>query len=483
VIPFSEQVNRAGRDLGRQPFAVGKTTVFTYLELPTCIHNISRLLRRAGIGPGDVVAIALKREPIIALAYLAIMYHGAVALPLVYGTPLRSLEKLRSCVTPVLIISDRALAADIPCLNISRADLLAGGTRILPPGSPSPDDVCYLNTTSGTTGQPKVAACTARGIYWNTQSTCAYFAMKTGERHLCLFPAHVHPHEFFARPLLTGGTAVLIHDLLPRHLPAILKDFRIHCLMAAPTMQKAMITYSRDRSDFCHTRLFEAGGMPTALALRKAFPEKTGRPITPVWGSTETLGVALAAAGGPFAERLIGRPIPGYQVHIDPAGRGEPTSRGQMYISGPGMMRGYLGCPPLEGAWPTRDQVERREGWYYFKGRLDNMIKRGGLRIYPEELGSVIAAAPSVKQAVVLPYDHPLYGRDIRLFVVKAQNFQGIKKLRQYLREVLEPHEIPSHIQVVDSIPLRSNGKVDHARLQKLFPLPGAEPATKRDAR
>lgn len=456
-----ELINLASKDHSGSIYLFDKNCIVKYREIPSIIHNISQLLHGLNINKGDMVGIYMPKSSILCMVYLACFYHGCIACPISFDQTFDPLNHIDMPLKTIITIKD------VPRnhINILSQNILRFSVHKLPAGCMDNNATVYLNLTSGTTNKPKLARCTFDAIYHNTQSTVKKFNFSQKDIHLCMFPAHIHPHEFFMRPLLTGGKAMIIDNILAREIPDVLAANRITALMATPTIQKTMITYSRSGKEaYKFTRLFEAGGMITPPSLRKEFMEITGKNITPVWGSTETLGVALCLGPGqPYFNNLLGSPIDGYHACIE-----DNKTEGTMLIKSKGLMKGYYNNADIGDTFRTGDIVHRKGTNFYFKGRIDNMIKKGGLRIYPEELTNKIRSMESVKDAAILPFEHDLYGRDIALFVELSRPI-SLKDLKKELIDILEPHEVPHKIKVSDHIPYLPSGKLDYPCLKMML--------------
>ena len=170
--------------------------------------------------------------------------------------------------------------------------------------------------------------------------------------------------------------------------------------------------------------------MATDPRLNEAFRAATGVPIVPVWGSTETTGIALACpVGEPFPLDSIGRPCPHYEVRlVDEAGLELAVgATGEMLIRGPAVMAGYAGdaagtAQALAGGWYHTGDLATADadGFYYFRGRRTSMIKVGGLKVFSEEVEAALERHPAVREAAVVPVAQELRGEVHRAYLVAA---------------------------------------------------------------
>ncbi len=464
VPSFQKILSRTVNEFSSKVFLRDNKTAISYSQLPSILHNINSIMIESGIRRGDIAGICISKGPLLSLAYMTCFYAGYIALPI---STSRTSAFLKDLNIPVkIIISDRDIKEG--SVNISRLNILRKSADSLPEEGVNPEETVYFNITSGTTSRPKVARCSFSSIYHNTKSVIDHFRFNHNDSHICMFPSHLHPHEFFIRALMTGGSAFIKENLLPRDIPEVLEKNRISALMATPTIQKAMIRFSRAcRNAYRYTRLFEAGGMITDISIRKEFPERTGRDITPVWGSTETLGVALVLdPAEPFIPNLIGSPIRGYEAKLKPVD--DDPDEGIMVIKGRGTMTGYYMGEDIHSGFDTGDIVKNQDNRIIFLGRSDNMIKKGGMRIYPEELSARIRKLDFIKDSAIITVDHPLYGKDIVLFLELEKELR-IKDIKRKLIETLEEHELPHSIRILKEMPYYASGKIDYKALRLLI--------------
>ncbi|MFH1862504.1 MAG: AMP-binding protein [bacterium] len=196
----------------------------------------------------------------------------------------------------------------------------------------------------------------------------------------------------------------------------------------------------------------------------------------PVWGSTETTGVALATPPqGDYHRGSLGKPCPGYEVHVQGAGGREADvdETGELVISGPGVTQGYFELPEEtektfhHGACFTGDMVRRdAEGFYHFLGRRSGLLKVAGLKVYPLEVETVLSQHPNIEEAVVIALPDASRGEIPKAFVVPKSTKQlDIKEIRAFCRERLADYKVPQQIEIRSELPRTETGKISRAEL------------------
>ncbi len=309
-------------------------------------------------------------------------------------------------------------------------------------------------------------------LFYNTWCSADSLGFREDDVLLGLFSPHVHPHDLFMRPLLLGGASVLLRSNTPRGIMKAVRTHPVTCLMAVPSTYWLLFSYRRfSREHFARVRLLECGGgLPSATLLAMA-GERTGKHLTPVWGSTETCGVAIATPPAmPPRPGNIGFPIPLHEVTLlDESGKSDPAlTRGEMVVHGPSVCAQYVATPTPSsvlsgGSYRTGDVVAReRDGSLRFVGRLGGAMKIGGHTVYPEEVEAVILAHPDVVSAAVFSIPDALHGEICRAMVTLRTAVRvDAEHIRRHCAERLPPLICPRNISIVSRLPSTPQGKID----------------------
>ncbi len=359
--------------------------------------------------------------------------------------------------------------------------LLAGASATRPRAQVLAEEIAYLNLTSGTSGKPKLARTTHANIYWNVISASARLRLTQDDVFLCGFPAHLHPHETIARGLVLGGT-VLLEDAVGNEsglegfwqalragvATAVMANPAVYSLLAQSTLAGS--------SALAAVHLFESGGSPAPADLIQTYRERFASPLVPVWGSTETTGIVLAAVLLPqgFEDGILGTPCPYYEVQVIASHGGaiRPGEVGELLVAGPAVVDGYLTAvradrsPFANGWYHTGDLVVQQQGNLYFVGRADCAFKSGGLKVHPEEVEAVLLRHPVIRDAAVVGVPDAIRGQAVKALIVlrKGASLSRAELVAHCLPH-LEPHRIPRLIDFIDKLPRADSGKLLRSQL------------------
>jgi len=517
----AEVVRRAGR----APDVVAVAMDGQVLSLGELDRRSARLaaeLRALGAGPETVVGVCLERSVDLVVALLATLRAGSAYLPLDPADPDERLTfMVKDASVPLVVCRSgrsRAFGSGPGRLLVSpggagaeRASSRPAGEGIDP--AVGSDHLAYVIYTSGSTGRPKGVGVGHGGlanlVAWHRRA----FGLTEADRSTQLAQVGFDASVWEVWSALGSGATLHLPPDEVRSVPEALRDWLV----------ARGITVS-----FVPTPLAEALlalPWPRGVALRALLtggdrlhgPPPEGLPFTLIndYGPTEAAVVATSApvpaatAPGAAAERVaaqrgpsIGRPIDGVRVDVLdarllPVPLGIP---GELSITGAGLARGYLGRPGLTaerfvpspvpsaqapGArlYRTGDLVRRLpDGTFDFLGRVDRQVKVRGFRIEPEEVESVLAAHPEVREAAVVVHEDGVgSGRLVAYLVPTGGGGSGAgawtpaaDALRAFLRRELPDSMVPWVFVPLERLPTTSSGKVDRRALERLE-LPAAD--------
>jgi long-chain acyl-CoA synthetase len=468
-----------------------KDSIISYREFRRKSNALANFFIRTGLQKNQRVGLLVEKTPEAIISFLGVATAGGVFYPIDYNQNLSHLQAIIDQTTPsALIVSDKFQPL-LSKLRLSCPDnkiiVISPKTKqryhtlgeIFDQEKDSPpkmviedDDVAYLNFTSGTTGLPKGAVCTHANIYWNTLSSIESLGLTPKDIHLCLFPVFSHPHELFARPLYLGGTIVLVDDFLPNSVAKAISAHKVTCMMAIALVYESLARYHASNPlTFSSLRVAESGGMHVSPTLIEEFKEQFNVAIAPVWGSTETTGIAIATSiHDEYHPGSIGKPCPYYEVKIVDENGNElpPNEIGGMALRGPAVCSGYFENPKeteqhMKNGWLFTDDLVRRDsqGYYYFVGRKSGMMKVAGLRVFPAEIEDVLRTHPKIAEVAVVKVRDQLVGEAPKAVIV-LKNGQNLdeKEIRKYCGMRLERYKVPGTIEFRSELPKTPSGKI-----------------------
>ncbi|MFD4247094.1 amino acid adenylation domain-containing protein, partial [Streptomyces sp. NPDC058525] len=467
-------------------------TRLTYAELDARANRLAHGLRAAGIGAEDVVALALRRSADTVVSQLAVLKAGAAFLPLDAEYPPERTAHMLADARPAAVLTHTGwpLPEVLEGLAVLDADERTWADRPAdaPPVRLHPSNAAYVIYTSGSTGRPKGVVVSHGSV---AGLLAAHQAETFGE------PAQVHGRLRAALTaslcfdaswngllwMVAGHELHLIGEELRRDPAALVRHFRtagVDAVQFTPTYAEQLIAEGLLEEPAPRVVLLggEAVGQALWTRLREA-PATTGHNL---YGPTECTVDTLLQAYADSERPTMGRAVLGTRAHVldehlGPVPAGVP---GELYLSGAGLARGYLGRPALtaerfvadpftpgERMYRTGDLVRRnRDGRIDYLGRTDHQVKIRGFRIEPGEIEHELTRHPAVRQAVVAPHDSP--DGDRRLVAhcaVTAPSPELAVELRRFVAQTLPAHMVPAAVVTLDALPLTGSGKVDRRAL------------------
>ena len=345
-------------------------------------------------------------------------------------------------------------------------------------------DIALLQYTGGTTGIPKGAMLTHANLHANTMQI-AMWARSKGDQQEKMLAVLPFFHVFGMSGVMSAGLhkgAELI--LLPRFkvdevLHAIHKH-RPNWFMGVPTMYSA-INGRKDLDDFDLSSLDYCicGGAALHKDIHAKFEEKTGCKLVEGYGLTEAAPVCtINPFEGENRVGSIGMPVPGTNIEItdleDPDRLVPHGTRGEICVTGPQVMAGYLGheeetATAMRGGRLHTGDVGYidKDGYVYIIDRIKDLVIVGGFNVYPRMVEEAVLLHPDVVEVVVCGVPDKHRGEVVKAFVVLREGaFLTGAALRQFLKEKLAPFEIPRRVEFRESLPQTFIGKPSRADLQ-----------------
>ncbi|HEX8106607.1 MAG TPA: amino acid adenylation domain-containing protein, partial [Kofleriaceae bacterium] len=498
-VPLHDQVAAWARRTPEAPAIRHREQTWTYGQLDARSDRLARALRRRGVGPETVVAIALRRCPEMALAVLAVGKSGGAFLPLDPDYPAERLRFMLEDSGARLLLTAGELAAappvrDLEVLDLGRlADLDADGRASTAddPAVPDlrPDHLAYVMYTSGSTGRPKGVACTHGGL--SNIAQVGRDALQTGPGHRVLSFA---PYSFdvslwdLATAITAGATLCVAaqEDLQPgAPLQTLLRAQRITHATLPPT---ALRHVSPDGLPDLEVMISGAEACPQELVDAWAGRLRFGN----VYGPTEAAIWATLKRFDAPEPVTIGRPLSNYRAYVVDA-RLEPVPIGvvgQLALGGLGLARGYHGQPSLtasrfvpspfagtpgERLYLTGDLARRNaRGEIVCLGRIDNQVKLRGYRIELGEIEATLVDHEAVDDAVVVARTESGHPQLAAFLVASRPSADLVAAVREHARRRLPAHMVPGLWKVLDRLPATPNGKIDRTALAAMRPDRGA---------
>ena len=504
---------RAGRGealalrwLGRD----GSVRDFSYADLNALVNRFANLLASRGVGKGDRVFSLLGRVPELYFTALGTLNNGSVFSPLfsAFGPePVRARMTIGGA--RVLVTSETLYRrkvepwrADLPSLEtVFLTDCsatpptgtipLAGALEEMPVTFETvrtdPQDMALLHFTSGTTGRPKGAVHVHEAVVAHHVTGRFALDLREGDIFWCTAdPGWVTGTSYGLISPLTNGVTLVVDqaEFDAARWYAILQDQKVNVWYTAPTAIRMLMKVGASvakRFDLSALRLMASVGEPLNPEAVAWGLEAFGKPFHDNWWQTETGGITISNfLSMDVKPGSMGRPIPGVEAGIvERLADGGVREVGRSMTSGelalrpgwPSMMRGYLNeeeryrkC--FAGGWYLTGDLAMRdaEGYYWFIGRADDVIKSAGHLIGPFEVESALMEHPAIAEAGVIGIPDPTAGEAVKAFVALKPGFAAGEELRKELlghtRKLLGPAVAPKDIAFRDSLPRTRSGKI-----------------------
>ncbi|WP_266156573.1 non-ribosomal peptide synthetase [Dyella silvatica] len=484
----------------------------SYRQLNERANQLAHHLIRQGIGPEQIVAIALPRSLEMVIALLAVLKAGAAYLPLDPDYPIDRLSFMVEDAKPLRMLTLRELAAHLPPSTALWLDEVAVREAIAacPVSNPTDRDrvqplhsrhPAYVIYTSGSTGKPKGVVIPHQNVTRLMASTQDWFHFGANDVWT-LFHSYAFDFSVWELwgPLLHGGRLVVVPYLTSRSPADFLKllvEQRVTVLNQTPSAFYQLMQADREQPQLgqqLSLRWVIFGGEALELARLHDWYERHAEDsprLVNMYGITETtVHVTFVALDreriAARSNSLIGKHIPDLQAYVlDAALQPLPVGvAGELYIAGEGLARGYLNRPALSAerfiANPFDPHGRRMyrtsdvarwlpQGELDFVGRADSQVKIRGFRIELGEIEACLMQQPSVAQAtVIVREDQPGHKQLVGYLVAATGQTLDAATLRRTLSEHLPEHMVPAALVMLDALPLTTNGKLD----RKALPAP-----------
>ena len=487
---------------------------FSFADMKRMSNKVANFLYDQGIRKGDAVMLMLKRRYQYWFCLLALHKIGAVAIPANHLLKKKDLIYRNNAadVKAIIAVNDELLLNEIDsCENesptlklkivengsrkgwISLTNGIAGAAEIFsrPIGeeATSNNDCMLLYFTSGTTGMPKMVQHDFTYPLGHILTAKYWQNVIDNGLHLTVADtgwAKAAWGKIYGQWLC--GTAVFVYDydrFNPQEMLRILEKYRVTTFCAPPTLYRFFIREDFTNYDLSALKYCAVAGEPLNPEVYQAFLRLTGIRLMEGFGQTEsTVSVATYPWMTPKPGSM-GKPSPGYDIDlINEAGKScEVGEEGQIIIRTDkqlpvGIFAGYYRDPELtnkvwhDGLYYTGDMAWRDEdGYYWFVGRADDLIKTSGYRVGPFEVESALIEHPAVMECAVTGVPDPTRGQVIKATVILAKGYQPgddlIVELQNHVKKVTAPYKYPRIIEFVSELPKTISGKIRRVEIRE----------------
>jgi acyl-CoA synthetase (AMP-forming)/AMP-acid ligase II len=476
----------------------------TFREFSERVNRLARYLLQQGIDKGDLIALSCGSRAEHFEALLAIGKIGAVAVPFDFNWSPSECAAMAGFFAPkAFILEDRTetqalhdlagARVDVKkLLTIQRLGSIAGSTyeQALERSNPDDFDVPTLGTdpflfmiTSGTTGFPK--ACSID--HQTYAMRCLNYGMTKGmnmdERALMTLPVHFNAGRGSVMSMLyLGGTIFIQEGFDEKTVLETIECEKITYTMMVPLLCERLLRYEglgRFRTD--SLRYLGITGGHLAPQLARNIRDNISPALYEAYASTDC-GQITVIGPEDWATRgdTVGKPIWCVALRmIDENGREVPGGEeGEICVRTPLAIQGYYRNPAateafLSGGWCHTGDIGfvDEEGYLTVSGRKKNMVKSGGISVFPEEIEETLSKHPAVAEVAVIGFKSAEWGEAVKAFVVLNKEAHcEAASLINFCKESLAPYKAPKIVEFLSSLPRTGLGKIDRGKLEAMSP-------------
>ena len=487
---------------------------FTYADLKKYTDMTASYFQSLGIGHGDKVMLILKRRYEFWFSIIALHKLGAVVIPathlltkkdIVYRCQAAGIKMIVAAGEPV--ITEHILAAMPDSPTVERLvsvgleypegfeDFHKGMEAAVPFVRPehvnTNEDISLMYFTSGTTGEPKMVAHDFTYPLGHIATGCFWHNLHENGLHLTIADTGWGKAvwgKLYGQMIAGANIFVYDHEkFTPADILQKIHDYHITSLCAPPTIYRFLIREDLSKYDLSSLEYCTTAGEALNYSVYETFKRITGIRLMEGFGQTET---ALTLATFPWMEPKpgsMGVPNPQYDIDLlKPDGRSaEDGEQGQIVVRTDkgkplGLFKEYYRDAELtreawhDGIYYTGDVAWRDEdGYYWFVGRADDVIKSSGYRIGPFEVESALMTHPAVVECAITGVPDEIRGQVVKATIVLAKDYRQkagpelIKELQDHVKRVTAPYKYPRVIEFVDELPKTISGKIRRVEIRQ----------------
>ena len=480
---------------------------FTFADMKRETDRTASYFQSLGIGRGDMVMLILKRRYEFWFSILALHKLGAVAIPathlltrkdVVYRCNMAGVKAIVAAGEPVITGHIAAAMPESPTTKLLISvgpevpegflDFHEGIRHAAPFVRPqhvnTNDDIMLMYFTSGTTGEPKMVAHDFTYPLGHISTGCFWHNLHEGSLHLTIADtgwAKAAWGKLYGQWLAGANIFVYDHEkFTPADILRKIGQYRITSLCAPPTIYRFLIREDLSKYDLSSLEYCTTAGEALNGAVYDTFKRLTGVRLMEGFGQTET---TLTLATFPWMEPKpgsMGVPNPQYDIDLlTPDGRsaedgeqgqivirtdrGKPLGLFKEYYLNDGMMHEVW----HDGVYYTGDVAWRDEdGYFWFVGRADDVIKSSGYRIGPFEVESALMTHPAVVECAITGVPDEIRGQVVKATIILGDKYRPrageelIRELQDHVKQITAPYKYPRIIEFVDELPKTISGKI-----------------------
>ena len=486
---------------GDRPLLRSSAGVLTYREVRERVDRVCRVLvEDLGLAPGNRVLLRGGNSVAMALAWLAVVKAGGVAVATMPLLRARELADIIDKAQPRLALCDARLLEELELARKDRPGLAtvlpfnapaeaasmearaarkAGDFRACPTAA---DDIALLAFTSGTTGKPKAAVHTHRDVLASCETWPRHVLRATPDDIVVGTPPLAF--TFGLGGLLVfpmwAGASVYFPDgpLTPESFVRALADVGATICYTAPTFYRHAAPLARQLG-VGPLRISVSAGEGLPDATRQLWKEATGIEMLDGIGATEMFHIFISSPGDEVRRGAIGKVVPGYRARVvDDEGREVPRGTvGKLAVIGPTGCK-YLDDPRqanyVKDGWnhPGDAFLQDEDGYFFYQARADDMIITAGYNVGGPEVEDALLKHPAVAECGVIGKPDEERGMIVKAFCVLKPGHAGdaamVKALQEHVKATIAPYKYPREIEFLPGLPRTETGKLQRFKLRQM---------------
>ena len=492
----------------------GESRQFTYSEMKRYTDMTASYFQSLGIGRGDKVMLILKRRYEFWFSIIALHKIGAIAIPathlltkkdIVYRCEAATIKMIVAAGEDVILKHITDAMPECPSLEklVSVGPEYPDGYEdfhkgienaapfVRPDNVNSNDDIMLMYFTSGTTGEPKMVAHDFTYPLGHISTACFWHNLHRDSLHITIADtgwAKAAWGKLYGQMIAGANIFVYDHEkFTPADILQKIHDYRITSLCAPPTIYRFMIREDLSRFDLSSLEYCTTAGEALNYSVYETFLKITGIRLMEGYGQTESTLILGTFPWMKPKPGSMGVPNPQYDIDLlKPDGRrAEDGEQGQIVVrtrngKPVGLFKEYYRDPEMtRGAWHdgvyyTGDVAWRDEdGYFWFVGRADDVIKSSGYRIGPFEVESALMTHPAVVECAITGVPDEIRGQVVKATIILSDEYKAkagpdlVKELQDHVKRVTAPYKYPRVIEFVDELPKTISGKIRRAEIRK----------------
>lgn len=486
--------------------AAGEERRYNFSDIARLSGKLADGLQRRGVQKGDRVVIMLPRIPEWQIAMVACMKLGAVPIPCIEMlTPKDLAYRIDNAGARAVIaraehaakftgmyerLPVRISVGKVPGWDLIDA-LIEGGSEDFKPAAVAAEDPALLYYTSGSTGNPKGVLHASRAIYAWREVARSWLDLRPGDTIWCTADTG---WSKAGTSILLGpwsmGACSFFYDgpFDPKERLRLLEKYRVTVYCAPGTELFRLVDEKVGEHDLGALRHVVSAGEALSPVIAQRWEQASGIPVAEAYGQTESLMTLINVPGTTYKVGSMGIPNLGSVLEIlDDAGNVVPTGEeGDVALLAPNpqLMLGYwqepgrtaqcyLTAPDGRQWFITGDRgVRDTDGFYYHRGRRDDVINSAGYRIGPAEVENAILDHPSVLETAVIGIADAERGELVKAFIVLRPGFTAgdalKKELQDHVKRTTAPYKYPRAIEFIAELPKTMTGKIQRVALRTM---------------